>query len=242
MENNNNPGIRLQAYLAQCGIASRRACEDYITAGRVKINGEVKTELGVRVFSGDAVLFDDKPVLPEAQKHYVMLNKPTGYVCSMSDPQGRSLAVDLIKPYYEERLYNVGRLDYFSSGLILFTNDGAFTKKVGHPSSGLEKEYYVVCSLPIPDSVLYDFCEGVDIEGEKYKAVKVSRIDNYSATVTLVEGKNREIRKVFAHYDLYPKILRRIRFGSLLLDDLKEGQSRSLTEKEVSDLLQLSKG
>ena len=132
--------IRLQAFLAHAGVASRRASEKIITDGRVTVNGEAVTELGTKVTVKDTVCVDGKPVALEAAKRYVLLNKPAGYVCSQSDEKGRPCAVDLLKSAYSERLYNVGRLDMYSQGAILFTNDGDFAARLSHPSAEIEKE------------------------------------------------------------------------------------------------------
>ena len=142
-DNSKNPdGLeRLQAFWAHAGVASRRASEKIILEGRVSVNGSVVTELGTKVKAGDKVCVDGKPVFAEAEKRYVLLNKPVGYVCSMSDEKGRPVAADLLKDKYKERLYNVGRLDMFSCGLIIFTNDGDFAKILSHPSAEIEKEY-----------------------------------------------------------------------------------------------------
>ena len=131
--------VRLQVYLAHAGVASRRACEKIIAEGRVSVNGTLVTDMGSKVRASDTVLLDGKPVQPEARKRYVLLNKPAGFVCTLSDEKGRPTAADLLKEAYSERLYNIGRLDMFSSGAILFTNDGDFAAKIEHPSAQIEK-------------------------------------------------------------------------------------------------------
>ncbi|HSV56864.1 MAG TPA: pseudouridine synthase, partial [Magnetospirillaceae bacterium] len=136
-------GVRLQAFLASRGVASRRACEEIIRAGRVSVDGYTAEGLGQRVTLGAKVLVDGQPVGSEARKRYLALHKPKGILSSMSDPHGRPVAVDLLRPEVQERVYNVGRLDYDSSGLLLFTNDGEFARIVGHPSGNVEKEYRV---------------------------------------------------------------------------------------------------
>ena len=133
-DSNSQDSIRLQAYLAHCGVASRRASEQIILDGRVSVNGTVVTELGTKVSAGDDVKVDGKPVHLESRKCYVLLNKPAGFVCSASDEKGRQVAADLLKDSYKERLYNVGRLDMYSKGMILFTNDGDFAAKLSHPT------------------------------------------------------------------------------------------------------------
>ncbi len=136
-----NKEMRLQVFMAHSGLASRRKCELLISEGNVKVNGTVITQMGYRVSDNDIVTYMGKVLSINRSKIYLALNKPSLYLCSNSDPQGRPLAVELINKDFQERLYNVGRLDYLSTGLIFFTNDGDFTKTVAHPSSGIEKEY-----------------------------------------------------------------------------------------------------
>jgi 23S rRNA pseudouridine2605 synthase len=238
---NDNPnGIRLQVYLAHAGVASRRSCETLISDGRVSVNGQIITVLGTKIKEGDLVSVDKKQVFPETHLHYILLNKPPEYICAASDPQARRLASDLLPSYIKERLYNVGRLDYLSSGLIIFTNDGDFAAKISHPSSRIEKEYLVQASAAIPDAVIEDFLHGTIIDGELYHAKNIKRIDAKSINIALIEGKNREIRKVFSHFHLHPVLLRRIRIGNILLDNIIEGATRPISETERNRLLILA--
>jgi 23S rRNA pseudouridine2605 synthase len=229
--------IRLQVYLAHAGIASRRAAEKFITDGRVQVNGKVITVLGEKVNPGDTVLFDGRPVLVESRFRYLALHKPPGYICSSFDPQGRPLALELLPRGLPqdtgERLYNVGRLDFLSSGLILFTNDGDFAAKVSHPSAGIEKEYLVEASGVISEEVVTAFSQGVDIEGVRYQAREIEKTGRKSLRICLVEGKNREIRRVFSHFHLHPTRLHRVRIGPVLLGDLAAGASRPLLNSEI---------
>jgi 23S rRNA pseudouridine2605 synthase len=230
--------LRLQVYLAHGGVASRRASERLIAAGRVGINGRIITVPGEKVLPGDTVTVDGIPVRMETCFRYIALHKPPLFICSSSDPQGRALARDLLPAEIRERLYSVGRLDFRSSGLILFTNDGDFAAKIGHPRSGIEKEYLVEASGPIPDSVVEVFERGVFVEGVRYQAREIERLGRKSIRVVLVEGKNREIRRVFSFFHLHPNRLQRIRIGPVLLGNLEEGASRSLTEIELGELSQ----
>jgi 23S rRNA pseudouridine2605 synthase len=229
--------MRLQVYLAHAGVASRRASEKIILEGRVTLNGQTVTELGTKVAEGDTVCLDGKQVVPEQQLHYLALNKPPGYLCSSSDPQGRPLALELLPETIGERLYNVGRLDFLSSGLVFFTNDGAFSARLGHPRSEIEKEYLVESTVPVPDSAIEAFLEGITIEGERYRALRINRLGQKCLSIVLVEGKNREIRRVFSHFHLHPSLLRRVRIGSVELGDLPEGQTRPLSAQEIAALL-----
>lgn len=236
---NQNEEIRLQAFLAHCGVASRRASEKIILDGRVSVNGNVVTELGTKVLPTDKVQVDGKEIHLEKSKRYVLLNKPLGYVCSQSDEKGRPVAVDLLKDKYKERLYNVGRLDMFSHGAIIFTNDGDFAAKLSHPSAEIEKEYIVETSLPLPRFLAEDFRHGIRIDNVFYKAKDAEEINSHKMRVVLVEGKNREIRRVFESYDAAIRNLVRVRIGNVQLKDLKDGESRDLTKSEISGLLDL---
>jgi 23S rRNA pseudouridine2605 synthase len=228
-------GLRLQVYLAHSGAASRRAAEKIISQGRVAVNGRQILAMGEKVFPGDKVTLDGELIKPENRFHYLILNKPEGYLCSSSDPQGRPLAKDLL-PDLPERLYNVGRLDFLSSGLVIFTNDGNFSAQVSHPRSEIEKEYLVESTVPIPDRVVEDFCQGVLVEGVLYRAVEAEKTGPRSIRVVMVEGKNREIRRVFSHFHLHPKKLLRVRIGPVKIGNLKEGESRPLTKGEIKEL------
>ena len=233
--------VRLQAYLAHCGVASRRASEKIIAEGRVTVNGAVVTELGTKVTSADKICVDGNPVSLEETKRYILLNKPAGYVCSQSDEKGRQVAVDLLKPTYSERLYNVGRLDMFSRGAIIFTNDGDFAARLSHPSAEIEKEYIVETSYPLPEGLAEQFVKGVRVEGIFYKAVKAEKMNTHRMRVVLIEGKNREIRRVFENAGAAIRSLERVRIGNVNLDGLRAGEFRELTQADVKGLLALCK-
>jgi 23S rRNA pseudouridine2605 synthase len=224
---------RLQVVLAHAGVASRRASESLIAQGRVSVNGKPVTVPGTKVSPHDEVRLDGKLISAETKTHYLALNKPPEYLCSSSDPFGRRLALELLPPGIPERLYNVGRLDYLSSGLVFFTNDGDFTARLSHPSSGIEKEYLVESTVAVPDAFTEEFTAGVLIEGQLYKAAKVEKTGRKSLRIVLIEGKNREIRRVFSHFHLHPCLLRRVRIGPVPLGDLGEGKTRPLTENEL---------
>ena len=232
--------IRLQVYLAHAGVASRRASEQIILDGRVAVNGTVVTELGTKVGDSDTVTVDGKKIKPEARKCYVLLNKPAGFVCSASDEKGRQVAADLLKDSYSERLYNVGRLDMYSKGMILFTNDGDFAKKLSHPSSQIEKEYIVETSQNVPEDFPARFEKGLRVENTFYKCVRCRILKPRKVSITLIEGKNREIRTVLESQGIGTRSLVRVRIGNVNLDDLRPGEHRDLTPAEVKGLLELA--
>ena len=245
--------VRLQVYLAHSGVASRRAAEKLIAEGRITVNGRQPDTPGEKVNPGDLVCFDGKQVKPESRLLYLALNKPPLYITSSFDPQGRPLALDLLPPCPElstnpqgevsrVRLYSVGRLDYRSSGIIFFTNDGAFAAHVGHPRAEIEKEYLVESTVPIPDSAVEEFARGVIVEGVLYRAKEIEKTGKKSLRVVLVEGKNREIRRVFSHFHLHPEKLQRIRVGPVCLGDLQEGETRSLTKRELNCFMNRGQG
>lgn len=229
--------IRLQVYLAHAGVASRRAAEEIILSGRVTVNGNTVSAMGSRVSEGDIVCVDGVRVVPEETKRYILLNKPSGYVCSLADEKGRPVAADILKQAYSERLYNVGRLDMYSSGALLFTNDGNFAAIVGHPSAEIEKEYIVEASLPFKDEVLTAFTKGIRIEGVFYRCRQAERLSSRRMRVVLIEGKNREIRKVLEHFGVRVKNLIRVRIGPVTMGEMKYGEYRELTRTEILDLL-----
>lgn len=233
--------LRLQVFLAHAGVASRRNSEVLISSGRVRVNGEKITSMGFLVSPNDAIFVDDKQVFLETTKQYVLLNKPPGYVCSSDDEKGRGTAKDLLSAQYSERLYNIGRLDMFSAGAILFTNDGDFAYKVGHPSAEIEKEYIIESTFPYNEDVLIAFKKGLRISGVYYKALEAERLTQKKMRIVLVEGKNREIRRVLDFFNIRIKTLVRIRIGNIKLGSLQYGEFRELSVNEKETLLALVK-
>jgi len=194
--------------------------------------------MGSKVADGDVVCVDGRRIHPEEHKRYVLLSKPSGYVCSLSDEKGRPVAADLLRNAYAERLYNIGRLDMYSSGALIFTNDGKFAAVVGHPSAEIEKEYIVEASLPFRDEVLKAFTKGMRIDNVFYKCRSAERLSSRRLRVILIEGKNREIRKVLEHFEVRVKSLIRVRIGPVSIGELKYGEFRDLTPQEVDLLMQ----
>lgn len=229
--------------MARCGVASRRASEKIIQEGRVTVNNETICELGTKVDPTHVeVKVDGQTITLEKKKRYILLNKPEGYVCSLSDEKGRPVAADLIQDDFTERLYNVGRLDMFSSGLLIFTNDGEFAKRITHPSSQIEKEYIVQTSLPMPADLAQKFIKGIRVGTVFYKARFATLEKKHRLRVTLIEGKNREIRRVLEYFEIGIKKLERVRIGTIIDPDLKPGEYRQLTSKEVQGLYSLTNG
>lgn len=231
--------IRLQHYMAECGVGSRRACEHIILSARVSVNGDIVSRLGTCVLPGDVVRVDGREIRPDSVMCYVLLNKPPGYVCSSHDEKNRPTAYDLIKRKYPERLYSVGRLDMYSCGLIIFTNDGDFAAKLSHPSSEVEKEYVIKTSTPVPARLAEDFKRGIRIEGVLYKCRDCMLYNAHKIKVVLVDGKNRELRRVFGAYGVGIKRLERTRIGCINAEGLGTGQFRDLTPAEIASLTAL---
>ena len=213
--------VRLQVFLAHSGVASRRASEQIILDGRVSVNGQVVTELGTKVTAADEIAVDGKKINLEEKKRYVLLNKPAGFVCSLSDEKGRSVAADLLKEKYSERLYNVGRLDMYSKGAILFTNDGDF----------------VETSQDVSQETAKLFEHGLRVDNVFYKCLHCDVLKARKIRIVLIEGKNREIRNMLESQNIGTKSLVRVRIGCVNLDDLKPGESRDLTSAEIKGLL-----
>jgi 23S rRNA pseudouridine2605 synthase len=233
--------IRLQVFMAHAGVASRRACEEYIQDGLVKVNGRIVTELGFKVGEDDSVVFRRRRVYLVRNFVYLALNKPPRFLSTTSDPEKRPLALDLLKPGFDMRLYPVGRLDFLSSGLIFFTNDGDFAQAVSHPRSGVEKEYLVETKKDIPEEFLQDYQKGVIVEGERYRLKSYTVKNPHLVSLVLEEGKNREIRTVFASRGLYPRKIHRVRIGPVTVRGLDSGRFRRLSPGEVAAFLKKGK-
>ena len=228
-----NAGLRLQVYLARCGLGSRRGCELLIEKGRVAINGAAVTRPGEKVLPGDVVTVDGRKVAATQKKVYIALHKPPGYLCANADPEHRPLARDLFRSAISERLFHVGRLDFLSSGLILFTNDGDFTKIVSHPAARIEKEYLVETGREIDEDFLRRYLHGIQVGDVIYRCKAYTLRGPHSAHITLTEGKNRELRNVFISRNIRLKRVHRLRIGPLTLRGIPAGHFRRLTEREV---------
>ena len=232
--------IRLQKFIAQCGIASRRKAEELILQGKVKVNGKPAVP-GDKVTSADKITLSGKRiVMPKTHYRYIMLNKPRGFVTTMNDERGRKCVAQLVANV-GERVYPIGRLDKDSEGLLIFTNDGEFANKVMHPRNSVYKFYRVTVRPTITEEQLIKLETGVEIDGQKTAPAIVHVIHKEEGRVVLEmilhEGKNREIRKMCDAVGLEVARLKRTQIGGVKMGMLKQGDWRDLTEKEVKNLL-----
>ncbi len=233
---------RLQKYLANCGVASRRKCEEYILQGRVKVNEKTVSELGIKVNpEKDIIKFEEKEIKQEKKFVYILLNKPIGYVTTVNDQFGRDTVLDLVK--VKERVVPVGRLDMYTSGALILTNDGDFVYKVTHPKHEIEKTYTVTVKGIVQDSEVELLRNGVTIGDYKTKPAKVKILKtdiekNISRLeITIHEGKNRQIRKMCEAVGRKVLALHRSKIGKIGVKDLEIGKWRYLQPKEVQQIL-----
>lgn len=232
-------GIRLQKYIAMCGVASRRKAEELIESGAVELNGAVVSVQGCRVLEGDTVTVNGRVITPEANKIYILLNKPRGVMSTASDDRGRRTVLDCIDGI-NERLYPVGRLDYNTSGLIILSNDGAFTKYMTHPSHQVTKTYLVTADRDFSDGDIEKLKRGVDIGGYVTAPAVVQSgrfgLKKPSLKITIREGKNRQVRRMVEAVGRRVHMLKRVQIGNITDNRLKPGEWRHLTPKEVRGL------
>lgn len=248
MENNDNAepeGVRLQKVLAHAGVASRRVVENMIVDGRIRVNGETVYELGRRIDPEvDLVDVDGTAIQLDVSKRYVMLNKPTGIVSTMKDEQGRRDLREFTDEY-EERLYNVGRLDADTSGLLILTNDGELAHVLAHPKFGVTKVYIARVEGKVLPQTIATLTRGIELEDGPIKADKARLLDTSGGTslveLTLHSGKNRIVRRMLASVGHPVLDLVRRQFGPLHLGPLPVGRSRELTTVERGELLTLSR-
>lgn len=231
---------RLQKFLAECGVASRRKCEQYILNGYVKVNGNVVTELGTKVSQNDIVEFNNKKLKLEEEKIYILLNKPIGYVTTVKDQFSRDTVLDLVN--LKKRIVPVGRLDMYTSGALILTNDGDFVNKLTHPKNEIEKTYNVTLVGIISNDEIMQLKKGVKIDDNyitKPAKVKILKIDeeknNSRIQIVIHEGKNRQVRKMCEAIGKKVIGLHRSKIGRLEVKDLKLGSWRYLSKKEVMD-------
>ncbi len=227
--------IRLQKFLSEAGICSRRKGEEYIKAGFVRVNNNVVTELGEKVDpQKDRVEFKGKVVDVKSDPIYIALNKPKGYVTSTLQA-GDKIVIDLID--IKERIYPIGRLDKDTSGLLILTNNGSLHHQLSHPSFDHEKEYDVTVVRPIPEGALRSIAKGMPMMGTKTRPAEIERITSRRFRIVLREGKNRQIRRMVRKVGNHVARLKRVRVSNIKLGRLAEGTWRYLTEKEKKELL-----
>ena len=228
---------RLNKYIASCGVCSRRKSDELISSGKVKVNGQVVTNLGEKVSSKDIVEVDNKLIQKEEKKVYIVLNKPRGYVTTNSDEYNRKNVIDLIDE--DVRVYSIGRLDKDTEGLLLLTNDGEFSNKVMHPRNKIEKTYIVTTDTNVTNEQLEKLRNGVDIGDYITRPAKIKRIGNDKVQIIISEGKNRQVRRMCDSVGINLLNLRRIQVGNILLGNLQSGKYRYLTAKEKNELIEL---
>ena len=236
---------RLQKVMAQAGIASRRKSEEYITEGRVKVNGIVVTELGTKVSEDDYIEVDDKPIRQE-RKVYILMNKPRNCVTTVSDDRNRPTVMDYLKDI-NVRVYPVGRLDFDTTGALILTNDGKLTNLLTHPSSEVNKTYIATCKGIATDEDLEPLRKGVMLEDGRTSPAKVEILkineDKNTSIIKIVihEGRNREVKRMMEYVGYEIIKLNREGIGNLTTKGLYQGQYRRLTKEEVKDLYDLTK-
>lgn len=237
---------RLQKVIANAGITSRRKAEELILAGKVSVNGKIIKELGVKVSDEDAIMVDGKPLPKQNKKVYYLLNKPSGYICSLKDEKGRKVVTDLIEDQ-SIRVYPVGRLDYDTTGLLILTNDGDFANLLSHPSNNVEKLYKVTIDGLLTSDEIYALKDGISIDGIKVipTRVKIKKRNLNKRTEIIefgiVEGRNHIVKRVFESINHPVLKLKRESYAFLNVNDLQIGQYRDLNPKEVKKLKELKK-
>jgi 23S rRNA pseudouridine2605 synthase len=230
--------IRLNRFIANAGICSRREADTFIASGVVTINGKTVTELGTKVKPGDEVRFDGRKLNAE-KKVYLLLNKPKDFVTTTDDPHADKIVMDLVKSACSERIYPVGRLDRNTTGVLLFTNDGDLSKKLTHPSYNMKKIYQATLDIPLTKDHLLQIAEGIELEDGKIAADSISYINSENKTEIGIEihsGKNRIVRRIFEHFGYRVKKLDRVLFAGLTKKNLPRGKWRFLSEKEIQFL------
>lgn len=234
-----NSEIRLNKYMANAGLCSRREADEYITAGKVKVNGQVVTELGTKIKRNDVVEYDDKVVTPE-RKCYILLNKPKDCVTTSDDPNGRTTVLDLVRNACAERIYPVGRLDRNTTGVLLLTNDGDLASKLTHPKFVKKKIYHVWTDRDISEEDMQRIADGIELEDGEIHADAISYVsdDRNQAGIEIHSGRNRIVRRIFEHLGYRVTKLDRVYFAGLTKKNLPRGRWRFLTQEEVNILRQ----
>ena len=234
-----NAEIRLNKYMANAGLCSRREADEYIQAGKVKVNGNVVTELGTKITRNDVVEYDDKVVTPE-RKCYVLLNKPKDCVTTSDDPNGRTTVLDLVRNACTERIYPVGRLDRNTTGVLLLTNDGDLASKLTHPKYVKKKIYHVWTDRDITEEDMQRIADGIELDDGEIHADAISYVsdERNQAGIEIHSGRNRIVRRIFEHLGYRVTKLDRVYFAGLTKKNLPRGRWRYLTQEEVNILRQ----
>ena len=234
--------IRLNRFIANSGVCSRREADVLIASGAVTVNGKVVTQMGVKVSTSDVVCYDGERLSHE-KKVYLLLNKPKGFITTLDDPQERKTVMSLVEKACKERIYPVGRLDRNTTGLLLFTNDGDMTKKLTHPSFGARKIYHVELDKPITKNDMQSLLDGIELEDGFTRFDDIQFVEYFNdkrvVGVELHSGKNRIVRRMFEALGYYVTKLDRVSFAGLTKKDLPRGRCRFLTEKEINFLKML---
>ncbi|MEQ8555920.1 MAG: pseudouridine synthase [Cyclobacteriaceae bacterium] len=233
--------IRLNKYISNAGVCSRREADELIKEGKIKVNGKVIIEMGYKVQKTDKVTYQGK-VLKTEKLQYVLLNKPKNFITTLKDEKGRKAVISLVKKACEERIYPVGRLDRDTTGLLLFTNDGELAKKLTHPSFKVKKIYQATLNKPITKQDFDDILKGLELEDGFIAPDEMAIItdDQTSLGIEIHSGRNRIIRRIFEHKGYTVEKLDRVMFGSLTKKNLPRGKYRHLTEKEIIRLKNFS--
>ena len=237
-ETKKDDSIRLNKYIANAGICSRREADTYIGLGSVTVNGKVITEMGYKVQPGDEVRFEGTQIIPET-KRYILLNKPKNYITTVDDERGRKTVMELVQNAAKERIYPVGRLDRMTTGLLLFTNDGEMTKKLTHPKHQVRKLYHATLDKKLAMSDLQKIAENFVLDGKMVFVDNISYVDGKPKNEVGIEihsGRNRIVRRIFEHFGYHVIKLDRVVFAGLTKKDLPRGRWRPLTQQEINTL------
>ena len=228
--------MRINRFIAQCGIGSRRKCDEYISKGLVKVNGKVNLDFSYKVKETDYVQFNNKLLeLPKSETY--VLNKPKGYICTNIDTHNRKLIFDLLP---ENNLFSIGRLDYDTTGVILLTNNGDLSYKLTHPKFNIKKKYIVSTDAKLTKNEIFKISKGLYIDKKNILKAKITYISKvkkrYEWDVVLTEGKNREIKRIFNYFDINVIQLHRYEFAGIILNNLAIGKYRKINKKEIRQL------
>jgi len=238
-------GMRLNKYVAHCGVCSRRQAADLVKSGKIMVNGKVQTEPFYQIQKNDTVQYEGKTIRPEKQLVYVLMNKPKNVLTTTSDERGRTTVMDILGEEITERIYPIGRLDRDTTGLLLLTNDGELAQSLSHPSKKIKKVYQVLLDKPLTKNHLMDIAKGVELEDGVAMVDNIGFIEEKSKNEVLIEihiGKNRIVRRIFEHLGYNVEKLDRTHYAGLTKKDLPRGRFRFLTEREVIMLKHFNKG